>query len=415
MVIVMNKKVRAILSLLIVVLIINVFSQKVQASDIIELGSGSDYAINLSVPGNKTAKWSSSNNLVATVTQKGKVTGKQLGYALIMAETSKTIYYWTIHVVPGEEVLTYIGDETKIKHISEKTKTMLIGESNSFKLYLYNIEGSPTWKSSNKNVATVSSNGGVDCVVTGKKEGKATITATVNGKKYSCKVTVYKKTLYAKPTSVTIDAGKKKKITVRLRSEDSVECDMSKSGIIDAEWGKWDGDTIPLTIEGLREGKTTLTICNDNTKEKVTIKVKVNQGERKYLFDTQYSIGREEGCDIDSDAGKEYRKFHEEWLSEERLEYLYHAYLTNNLYTQEFILMGSNKNGHVEECISYNIPDKSISRDIFKEGVIYEGIYKDTFKIRFQYVNELNLDGENYDIDSICLNVKDLKKAGIIY
>lgn len=399
MVIVMNKKVRAILSLLIVVLIINVFSQKVQASDIIELGSGSDYAINLSVPGNKTAKWSSSNNLVATVTQKGKVTGKQLGYALIMAETSKTIYYWTIHVVPGEEVLTYIGDETKIKHISEKTKTMLIGESNSFKLYLYNIEGSPTWKSSNKNVATVSSNGGVDCVVTGKKEGKATITATVNGKKYSCKVTVYKKTLYAKPTSVTLDVGEAKEITLSLKSNSPTNYKISPSSIVELEWGKLKNTRIPLTIYGLKKGKIIITVHNEETNEKLRIPVTVNQSEDETTIDETVSDNEKKPKD------PEYKAFQKEWLTEKSLSNYYDGHITR---IYDLYLTITNKDGIQA---SYDITNCPKTR--LEPGVIYEGTCG-TSTIRFQFIKELELDGIKYEFNCICLNMEDLRNADII-
>ena len=43
-----------------------------------------------------------------------------------------------------------------------------------------------TWKSSNKNIASVNKNG----KITAKKKGTVTITATVLKKKYTCKVTV---------------------------------------------------------------------------------------------------------------------------------------------------------------------------------------------------------------------------------
>ena len=68
--------------------------------------------------------------------------------------------------------------------ISQKTATVIKGD------YLYlDIKGTSkkaTWTSSNKRVATVSKTGKVTTI----SKGKATITAKVSGKKYSCKVTV---------------------------------------------------------------------------------------------------------------------------------------------------------------------------------------------------------------------------------
>lgn len=65
---------------------------------------------------------------------------------------------------------------------------LLMGDSE--KNVLLNNVYSVKWKSSKKSVVTVSSAGKIKA----KKNGSATITATANGKKYTYKVTVYKKT-----------------------------------------------------------------------------------------------------------------------------------------------------------------------------------------------------------------------------
>jgi hypothetical protein len=70
--------------------------------------------------------------------------------------------------------------------LNKKTLTLVVGKSETLKIT--GTKAKVTWASSNKKVATVSTGG----KVTGKKEGKATITATVNKKKYSCAVTVKK-------------------------------------------------------------------------------------------------------------------------------------------------------------------------------------------------------------------------------
>lgn len=70
--------------------------------------------------------------------------------------------------------------------ISATSKKAVKGQS--FTLKVKNAPGKKIgWKSSNKKVATVSKKG----KVTAKKAGSATITATVAGKKLTCKVKVY--------------------------------------------------------------------------------------------------------------------------------------------------------------------------------------------------------------------------------
>lgn len=59
-------------------------------------------------------------------------------------------------------------------------------EGDSYTLKLIGTKGKITWKSSNNTIAVVSSNG----TISAKNKGKATITATVNKKMYSCKLTV---------------------------------------------------------------------------------------------------------------------------------------------------------------------------------------------------------------------------------
>lgn len=73
--------------------------------------------------------------------------------------------------------------------ISQKTLSLKVGKSKKLSLKNLPKNQKVQWASSNKKVATVSAKG----KVTAKKAGKAAITATVNKKKYTCKVTVKKK------------------------------------------------------------------------------------------------------------------------------------------------------------------------------------------------------------------------------
>jgi len=116
--------------------------------------------------------WTSSNKKVATVSSKGKVTGKKTGTATITAKVGKKSYKCKVTV--------------KKPYINEIKKK--IGKGESFILKLKGTEIKSV-KSSNSKVATVIKKG----KVTGKKAGTATITITgKNGKTYKCKVTVSK-------------------------------------------------------------------------------------------------------------------------------------------------------------------------------------------------------------------------------
>lgn len=86
------------------------------------------------------------------------------------------------------DVITVLGgtgiiDNPTIK-LSNSKKTIRVG--NKLKLKLIDTTDEVTWKSSDKKIASVSKKG----VVKGLKKGTITITATHQGNKYKCKITV---------------------------------------------------------------------------------------------------------------------------------------------------------------------------------------------------------------------------------
>ena len=150
----------------------------------------------LSVKGTKkTVKWKSSNKKVATVSSKGRVTGKKTGTAKITATVGKKKYTCTVTV-------------KKKPAISKKTVTLRKGKSTTLKLNNATAK-KVTWSSKNKKVAKVSRTG----KVTGVKKGTTTIYAKYNGKKYSCKVTVKGDPKLSK-AKLSLTAGKKAKLSL---------------------------------------------------------------------------------------------------------------------------------------------------------------------------------------------------------
>ena len=141
--------------------------------------------------GDKTVKWSSSNEAVAAVDSNGKVTAKKAGTAVITATSSngKTAGC-TVTVKQKEIAITGIS-------LNKSTTSLTEGESETLTATItpLNATGDKTvkWSSSNEAVAAVDSNG----KVTAKKAGTAVITATSsNGKTAGCTVTVKQKDTY---------------------------------------------------------------------------------------------------------------------------------------------------------------------------------------------------------------------------
>lgn len=141
----------------------------------------------------------SSKPSVATVNSKGKIKAKKKGKANITvtskANKKKRV---TIKVTVGTPV-------TKVK-LNKTTASVIVGESFTLKATVKPKKPSNkkiVWFTSNKSVATVNSKG----VVTAKKAGNATITATArdgSGKKSACKVTVKAGSPNAQPRQYTI-------------------------------------------------------------------------------------------------------------------------------------------------------------------------------------------------------------------
>lgn len=118
----------------------------------------------------KTVKWTTSNKSIAVVSSGGRVTAKAPGTVTITASVS------------GKKLTAKV---TVIK-LNAATASLTVGSSKTLKVS--GTSSTVKWSTSNKAVATVSSAG----KVTAKGAGKATIYATVLGKKLESRITVTK-------------------------------------------------------------------------------------------------------------------------------------------------------------------------------------------------------------------------------
>ena len=131
----------------------------------------------------KKATWSTSKKLVASISAKKvksvKITAKNVGKSTISYKVGKKTYKCVVTVVNPK--------------LSATKATITVGKTTT--LSVTGGSGTVKWASNNTSVATVS-NG----IVKGIKKGTATITATSNGKKLTCNITVNAKASTPTPT-----------------------------------------------------------------------------------------------------------------------------------------------------------------------------------------------------------------------
>lgn len=135
----------------------------------------------------KSVKWKSSNSKTASVNTYGQVTAKKAGTCKITAKITGAEASCTITVQKTEITLNYTN--------------LTMENGSSFTLRATTSNGSEvTWKSSKSSVVTVEDNGYIEA----KKPGSATITASADGSKQTCKITVKKPKVTLNETSVKL-------------------------------------------------------------------------------------------------------------------------------------------------------------------------------------------------------------------
>ncbi len=113
--------------------------------------------------------------------------------------------------------------------ISTTDLVLYVGESKTVSAYRNGKKVSAAWSSANSGIATVTSAG----KVTGKKAGKTTVTATVNGHKVTCNVTVKNKiTIKLNKSLIVLQVGEKYVLKATVTGTSSkVKWSSSRPGI----------------------------------------------------------------------------------------------------------------------------------------------------------------------------------------
>ncbi len=162
-----------------------------------------------------TVTWSSDNTDVATVDEKGVVTGVKAGTATIKCTVSNPVADGAAADEDSATCVITVNQPVTSVKLNATSRTIYTGKTFTLKATVAPADATDKtvkWTTSNKNVATVTSKG----VVKGVRPGTATITATCGGKKATCRFTVKQlvTSVRLNRTSAVIYSGK----TVTLKA-----------------------------------------------------------------------------------------------------------------------------------------------------------------------------------------------------
>ena len=156
---------------------------------------------------------------------------------------------------------SFVSANAASPKLNKKKATVTVGKT--VKLKVKNTGKTVKWTSSNKKVATVKKSGKYGAVVTGKKAGKATITAKVGSKKLKCKVTVKKKSsstssgsIVLSKASVSIPKGTSTTIKVTGTTKSITSVSSSKTSVASVK--KTGARTVKIT--GKKYGASTIKV-----------------------------------------------------------------------------------------------------------------------------------------------------------
>lgn len=135
------------------------------------------------------------------------------------------------------------------------------------------------WSSSDESVAAVTADG-ASAKITGKKTGSATITAKSGSTALKCKVTVKRSFITPSAESVSISEGKSKTITIKVSGAKDIALSNSDKDVCSTSWGKWDGNTIKLTVKAKSKGSAVIKVYTQKYSKSTAEEIKITVGEK---------------------------------------------------------------------------------------------------------------------------------------
>lgn len=189
-------------------------------------------------------------------------------------------------LLPAETGLLPAAEAASKIHLSQTEAE--IDSGSTLQLTLEGTKKTVTWSSSNKTIATVSKKG----LVTAQKAGKVKIRAKAGGKTYTCALTV-KAVMKVSKKSVTLDEGKSTAVSVTFRLKGvKLKCAVDNADVAKISLGAQKDGKTPLTIIAGAPGTAKVTLSNEKTKDKLTIKVTVKGAGKLTGGDIQRLYGK---------------------------------------------------------------------------------------------------------------------------
>ncbi len=171
------------------------------------------YLSGLAING-KYVTWKSSSSRIASVNTYGKVTAKKAGSCNITGKVS------------GGEASCRITVQKTSVTLSATSITLENGASAVLKGSTSN-GSSITWKSQKSSVATIDGQGRI----TARKPGETTVTASADGTKKTCRITVRKPTVTLNRTSATLYRGQAIALVAKVSSGKKVTWKSRKTSV----------------------------------------------------------------------------------------------------------------------------------------------------------------------------------------
>lgn len=238
---------------------VNIFSYGTKGISIklsetsVSLDKGKSKQLRATVTGtNKKPSWTSSNKSVASVDSNGKITAKKSGTTTITCKIGNKKASCKVTVKNPVKI-------NQSLKLNKSQISMYITESTKIKATANGKSKKVAWKSSNAKIVSVK-NG----VITAKKSGTATITASCNGVKKTCRVTVrgdwYQKVLRSSASYKIKGAFDEKTYTISRKSFNEYSLfDINKDGLKElmlykrpaaAVFTFYKGKVVPLAYSG---------------------------------------------------------------------------------------------------------------------------------------------------------------------